>query len=285
MALLRRRDPETYRRLVGPALCLAALVALVVSTRSLDGYPRRIGLTVFGAVQGAFSAVGDFVTDRVAAVAELRRLKASHEELLGRMERFVAMERDFADIKAENDRLREQLGFASASPGERLPARIVAKDPENLYATMTIDKGSAQGVRKNMAVVAFQDGVEGLVGKVLEVGASNSIVVPVYDRGSYVAARLAKGRYEGLVRGQGRGEGPLVMNFVRKRAKDETQYGDLVVTSGLESIYPPELAIGRVARVRALDYQTSVDLELDPALEFSRLEYVFVLTASPGAAR
>ena len=111
----------------------------------------------------------------------------------------------------------------------------------------------------------------------VEVGRGSSIVVPLYDSSSYIAARLATSRYEGLVTGKGSSDEPIVMKFVKKRAKDEIQFGDLVVTSGYESIYPPEISIGRVAKIRSLEYQTSIEVDLDPVLDFSRIEYLFVI--------
>jgi len=74
------------------------------------------------------------------------------------------------------------------------------------------------------------------------------------------------------------------MRFVKKRAKEEIQFGDLVATTGYESIYPSDIAVGRVRKVRALEYQTSVEVDLDPVLDFSRIEYVFAVRAITGSA-
>ncbi|HOX48096.1 MAG TPA: rod shape-determining protein MreC [Spirochaetales bacterium] len=276
-------SPERLRRAVPVVLLAASLVVLTVSTRSLAGLPERVGVTVFGFFQKGFSAVGDFVSDTIASIAELKRLRKDYDELTEKLEAYTNMERGNAELREENERLKAQLGFSERLSYERVPARIVAKDPENLYATIVIDKGVAEGVRKNMPVIAFQDGVEGLVGRVLEVGMGSSIVVPVYDSSSYVAARLAASRYEGLAKGQGSADSPLVMKYVKKRAKDEAQFGDLVVTTGYESIYPPDVTLGRVKKLRILDYQTSVEIEVEPALDFSRLEYVLVVRPSAPA--
>jgi hypothetical protein len=67
------------------------------------------------------------------------------------------------------------------------------------------------------------------------------------------------------------------MKYVKKRAKDEAQFGDLVVTSGYESIYPPDVAIGRIKKFKTLDYETSLEVDIEPVLDFARLEYVFVI--------
>jgi rod shape-determining protein MreC len=272
------RPERRGRRAVPPVLIAASLMCLIVSTRSLHGVPASVGLTVLGFFQRGFSAVGAFINDTIASIGELKRLRENYHELAAKLDRYTNMERGMAELREENARLREQLGLSAELGYQRIAARIVAKDPENLYSTIIIDKGVGEGIRKNMAVIAFQDGIEGLVGKVVEVGQGVSMILPLYDTGSFVAARLAGGsRYEGLVGGQGSDGSPLIMKFVKKRAKNEVQFGDLIVTTGYESIYPPEVAVGRVRRVIDPEFQTSVDIELDPILDFSRLEYVFVI--------
>jgi rod shape-determining protein MreC len=271
------------RRAVSPVLLAASLLCLTVSTRSLEGVPESVGLAVFGFFQRGFSAVGGAVSDTIASIAELRELRKNYRELSARIERYTNMERGLADLREENKRLKAQLDFSEEIAYQRIAARIVAKDPENLYSTITIDKGFGDGIRKNLPVIAFQDGIEGLVGRVVEVGGGTSKIVPIYDSRSFVASRLSGGsRTEGLVGGQGSPDDPLLMRFVKKRAKDEVQFGDLVSTTGYESVYPPEVAVGRIKKVRVLDYQASIDIELDPVLDFSRIEYVFVLKQQPG---
>jgi len=277
------KETRRTRRAVPGILLVVSLMCLIISTRSLAGVPERVGITVFGFFEKGFAAVGSFVSDTLASIAELRRLRADYQELAGKLERYTNIERGLADLQAENRRLKEQLGFSDQLSYERISARIVAKDPASLYPTILINKGIEDGIRKDMPVVAFQDGIEGLVGRILEVGHGTSIVIPIYDGSSFVAARLDKARHEGLVGGSGSTDEPLVMRFVKKSAKDEVQYGDLVVTSGFESIYPPDIAIGRVQKIRDLEYQTSIEMDLDPILDFSRLEYVFVIRSVPNA--
>ncbi|MBP7262586.1 MAG: rod shape-determining protein MreC [Spirochaetia bacterium] len=271
------RRAVRIKALVSGLLLAVSLVTLTVSTRSLEGVPERVGLAVVSFVQRGFDSVSGFFSRTATSIAELRRLQESHRELLAQVEALTNQQRDYSVLKGENERLKEQLAFSQASGYQAQAARIVARDPENLYATLVIDKGTAHGVRKNQAVVAYQNGIEGLVGKVLEASRLTSVVVPVYDATTYVAARLERSRYEGLAVGSGSDDLPLVMKYVKKRAKDEIQYGDLVVTSGLQSLYPQGIAVGRVTKLRIFDSLTSLEIELEPVLDFGRIEYVFVV--------
>ncbi|HPG87058.1 MAG TPA: rod shape-determining protein MreC [Spirochaetales bacterium] len=275
MAARERRAP---RRAIGSALFMAvSLITLVVSTRSLAGMPERVGLSVLSFVQRGFDSVGTFVSDTVNSIAELRRLEKNYDDLLARLETLSTVERSYTDLKRENERLREQLGFKNDSAYVAISAKIIARDPENLYSTFVLDKGSTNGIAKNQAVVAYQDGAEGLVGRVIEVGRTSCVVSPIYDSSAYVAVKLERSRYDGIAVGSGSDEAPIIVRYVKKRAKDEIQYGDLVVTSGMQSLYPPGIGVGRVTMMRDLDYLTSLELGMEPLIDFGRIEYVFVV--------
>jgi rod shape-determining protein MreC len=106
-----------------------------------------------------FSSVGAFVADTIYSISELRQLEESHRDLLVQVESLGRMEREFTDLKQENDRLRQLLQLSSEAHYNSVAARIVAKDPGNLYSTFVLDKGAAHGIQKNQAVVAYQDGL------------------------------------------------------------------------------------------------------------------------------
>jgi rod shape-determining protein MreC len=166
---------------------------------------------------------------------------------------------------------------------ERIAAEVIARDTDNLFSTITINKGARHGVRKGMPVVAYQGDMEGLVGKVLLVGPGASQIVPLYDPQCLVSARLDRTRHEGLVNGQGKDKDTILMRYVKRTAKDAIEYGDLVVTSGLGGLYPKGINIGRIRDIRAQAYETSLELEVEPIIDFDRLEYLFLVAPSSEA--
>ncbi|MFA6008331.1 MAG: rod shape-determining protein MreC, partial [Candidatus Shapirobacteria bacterium] len=174
-------------------------------------------------------------------------------------------------------RLKDQLGFAQNMTGIKASAQIIAKDPGNIYSSYIIDKGISSGIGKNMAVAAFQNGMQGLAGKIIEARNATSVVLPIFDQRFFVSARLSRTRTEGLVSGQGSADNVLVMRYIPKLNAAEIQIGDMVVTSGLDSIYPSDLAIGRVKEILLPEYSSSAVILLDPTLSFSKLEYLFVI--------
>ncbi len=270
----KRNYKTTY---VFIALVTISFSCLLFSTRGFVINFGDIGASVFSGLRNGIYTVNSFFQRTFTSIHELADLQKEYKELLDRLERYEQLERDVADIRQENIHLKEQLGFSESLQFRHIPAQIIGKDPDNLYSALVINKGVKQGISRNMPVVAYQDGVEGLVGKVVQVGRSESLVMPLFDSSCFVSARLAQTLYEGIVSGQRDENKPLTMQYIKKRAKEEIQYGDLVITSGLGGVFPRGINIGRVSKILYQEYDTSLTIELEPIIDFSRLEYVFVL--------
>ncbi|MCL2411447.1 MAG: rod shape-determining protein MreC, partial [Treponema sp.] len=105
------------------------------------------------------------------------------------------------------------------------------------------------------------------------------LVMPVFDNNSAISARFSESRFEGIIEGQGNSETPLMKRFVPRRAREEINIGDIIVTSGMGGIFPPEINIGRVSGINVLEYGTTLNVYIVPMIDFLRLEYVFVIEA------
>lgn len=241
---------------------------------------KSIGFSLMSGSQRGFYTVTGFFTGTVTAIRELSDLREKYRELSERLSDYELLQRANADIRVENDRLKALLGFSESVGTRNIPAQIIGRDPNNIYSGITINRGAKQGIRKNMAVISFQGGKTGLVGKIVDVGRNSSLIMPIFDFDCFVSARLEKSRYDGLLSGQGDSDSPLIMKYVKKRAKDEIAVGDEIITSGENPIYPKDVPIGFVSAVRGLDYETSLELDVEPVIDFSRLETVFVLDRS-----
>ena len=169
------------------------------------------------------------------------------------------------------------MGFSQSLRYQHIPAILIGRDPGSLFSAFVINKGSHAGVAVDMPVIAYHNGTQGLVGKVVYAGAFESLVMPLYDERCFISSRLAESRYEGIVEGRGIPEAPLLMRFIRKRARDEINIGDMVVSNGMGGTYPAGINIGRVSRINYEEDQLSMEVELEPTIDFLRLEYVFVI--------
>ena len=270
----KRLPTEAY---VFVALTLVSFSMLFFSTRDLMQNVMDTGLSLFSGVRGKVNDASSFFSRTVLSAQELFRLRAEHADLVEQIARYERLERSAAEIFQENARLREQLGFSQSLGYRHIPARLIGRDPDNLYSALVINKGRSSGVARNMAVIAWQGGSQALVGKVIEANAFDSLVMPLYDSSLLVSSRFGTSRYEGIVEGQGSVDTPLRMRFIPKRARDEIGQGDLVITSGMGGVYPPDINIGRVSGVAYREYEISMEVEVESLIDFSRLEYVFVI--------
>jgi rod shape-determining protein MreC len=259
------------------ALVIGSFSLLLFSTRSFIVDVKDMGLSLFSGLRGGIYELSSLVSRTVLSVRELATLRREYAELTGRMARYEQLERTAAEIRQENVRLREQLGFSRSLNYLHIPAELIGRDPDNLFSALVINKGRHAGVENNMAVIAWQNGIQGLVGKVVQTGQFESLVMPVYDVSSFVASRFSVSRYDGIVEGQGSPDVPLRMRYIQKRARDEINYGDLIVSNGMGGVYPGGISIGRVSAIHYREYEISMEVEAESLIDFSRLEYVFVI--------
>ena len=272
-AHFRKRKPGAVFAL----LLVLCLMLMLVSNRNVVIKPKQMGQSLFSLVQMGFHGLGTWFSDTWNSIGELKKIREELEQARIKLLEYERVSRSLTELRRENERLKEQLGFSRVLPYNQIPAQLVARDPGNEFSTLVLNKGSRQGVAQGMPVVAFQGGLQGLVGKVVLVGLTTATVKPITDISSHVAARLQSSRYDGLVSGGQVGSTGLVMRYVNKLATNEIQYGELVISSGLGGLFPQGINIGRVREMQARAYEASLTLEVEPIVDFSRLEYVFVL--------
>lgn len=237
---------------------------------------HRLGFTVLSSVQKGVTAVTSGVGKTFNAVHELSRLRDENRELTERLKNYQYLQRNNSEITKENNRLKEQLGFSTSLKEKNYPAQIIGREPDSLYSAFTINKGSKSGIKKNMPVLAVQEGIVGLIGKVITVGSGTSLVMPVYDSKCYVSARIQNTRDVGLINGLGSSDSPLTMRYIKKRVLGELSIGDMIVTSGENGNYIQDIPIGTISKITVVDYDSSLDIEVTPVIDFARLETVIV---------
>ncbi len=261
---------------------LAVLVVIsgVFLATSTGGFVlsfRELGFSIFSGLQRGVFTIFDGVENTFTAIGDLATLREEYNLLSEKLEDYEFLQRTNAEIRKENDRLSELLGFTQTYSYKTQTARIIGRDPENLYSAITINKGSRQGVQKNMPVIAIQNGNVGLVGKVITVGQFSSLIMPIYDFNSHVSARIQDTRDLGLISGNGNPDGVLTLNYIKKRVLDDLQFGDTIVTSGENDNYMRETVIGTVSAISDVSYDTSLIISVVPTIDFSRLEEVVVV--------
>ena len=241
---------------------------------------KELGFSIISGVEKGIHSVTNGVSTFFTAIGDLADLRVEYEKLQAKLEDYEYLQRNNADIKKENERLKEQLGFSIDYIYKNYPAQIISRDPNSLYSGITVNKGSKHNIRKGMPVLAIQNGDIGLVGRVVSVGLFTSMIMPIYDSQCNVSARIEKTRDIGIVSGNENSDDELTLKFIKKRVLEELSYGDVIVTSGENENYIKDIPIGTISNIKILDYDTSLEIEITPIIDFSRLEHVIIIDSS-----
>ena len=272
MALLDIRQRAGYLFL-GVILGLILLISAQVNSRT--GVPVLEAMTfgVFAEVQRGISAGLSGVRRVWVGYVGLRHVKAENDELkrqLGAAEVAAQEQRGLAGRTRNLERL---LNLRDRSNLKTTAAEIIAAGATPDFRTLTIDKGTRDGLRPDMAVIA----PNGVVGRVVVPSGRAAKVQLLIDRNAAAGALVERSRAQGVITGGG--DERLRMEYVSEVA--DVVKGDLVVTSGIDGIYPKGYAIGRVDSVEKSGgaYRR---ITVRPAVDFSGLEEVLVvLTPAP----
>jgi len=263
-----------YRRalVLATALLLAFLLmtAQVRHERAVVAFTRQAVLLVFSPFLKLASVITGATGEVWQDYVDLRDL---HEENV-RLQREVGLLRRRLDAlqeqAAEAQRLQRLLALKD-SPGARfLGARVVGRDATNWFKTIILDRGSRDGLRRNMPVVA----PDGLVGRVVEVAATSAKVQLVTDPLSAVGGLIQRTRVTGIVTG-GLGAG-IRITYLPLLA--DVGVGDEVLTSGMGGVFPKGIPVGRVVAVERRSGALFQEASLEPTVDLAQVEEVLVLT-------
>ena len=274
MALLDIRQRSGYLFL---GVILGHILLISAQVQSAKGVPVLESVTfgVFSEVQRALSGGVSGIRRAWGGYVGLRNLKAENEELKRQL---AAAQVAGQEQRALADRargfqklleLRDSISLATAA------AEIIGGPASPDFRTLTIDKGTRDGLRPDMAVIA----PEGVVGRLVVPSARSAKVQLLVDRNAAAGVIIERTRAQGVVVGSG--DDRLQMQYVSEVS--DLAVGDVVVTSGIDTIYPKGLIVGRVEVVEK-NGPAFKRIIVKPAVDFSRLEEVLVVL-TPTAAK
>jgi rod shape-determining protein MreC len=257
---------------VGIVLFLA-INFIVISMSSRDSLPvngiERLFISITSPVQYSVTSsmhyiqnIWDTYFTSVLAVQENIHLKKQ----LGNA---IEIKNRYEELKLENVRLKRFVNFTGQAPDTYVAAQIIARDPSPWFKTIMIDKGINDGLNKGNPVLV----AEGIVGKIVKVSAKSSRVLLIIDRNSSVDALVQNSRVRGIVKGNNKDN----CSFVYTLRKDEIKADEIIISSGLDQVFPKGLTIGRVLKVTKGHSQLFQNIIIKTSVDFDKIEEVLVI--------
>ena len=285
--MVSRQHPRSTRLLV-VVLVSISLAVITLDYREGENGPLaglgRTALAAMAPLQQAVTTVTRPIGNFFSGLVHLPSLEDENQQLRRANEALRGVIAGGTDIRSQLAQLSDLLGLKESLVPSSVPAIVIANGLSNFRYTITIDKGSVDGVEIDQPVVTGSEQAPILIGRVTRVSAISSEVELIIDRNSTVAGRLSVSHETGQVQGQG--EGDLRMSLVTPGTSvegDETVVTQGYEVNGQQGLYPPGLVIGQVSRVIPGTDGLQEFVTVRPAIDFSALEFVLVLQTSRGA--
>ena len=249
-------------------LAVALLSAILMTFQSARGALRPFAIfsRAINSINLTLTLAYGSITDTLQAISsdksETRRLEAEVRDLKLRL-------MEHQELLKENIRLREMLAFKIAEPRQVAIATVISRSALRWSSSMMIDKGTSDGVQKDMAVIT----PEGLVGKIFEARPYYSIVLLITDSRFSAAVRLHKTREEAIL--SGNGSGGCELKYLNRDAKPVSD--DIVLTSGLDALFPDGIPAARIQALESPPKELFHKVDAVPLAIMDKLEEVIVV--------
>jgi rod shape-determining protein MreC len=265
------------RQRPGVILAVALLLHVVLISAQVNtasGLPvlQVVTFGAFSEVQRGTMAMIDGVSGLWSGYVALQRVEQENLTLRQEVQTLqIRLQQERAEAQ-RTDNLRQLLELRERAQLDTTAAEVIAGPASPEFQTVTIDKGSSDGLATDMAVIS----PAGVVGRVILPSRRASKVQLLIDVNAAAGALIERTRVQGVV--VGAGSGMLKMRYVPGTADVKT--GDLVVTSGIDGIYPKGFVIGTIDVV-AGGVGEYHEINVRPAVDFARLEEVLIVRTPP----
>ncbi|WII73765.1 rod shape-determining protein MreC [Bdellovibrio sp. 22V] len=220
--------------------------------------------TFYGFSSGVKGTTAMYV-DLINIKKHSEELKSSNNELQARLEKMN-------ELLMENDRLRGLLTFKEQTKMSLMAAQVIGRDLVIDHNTVTINKGTNDGLKAGQAVIT----TGGVLGYIFKPEAFTSHVMLITDRYAVVDGIVQRTRAHGIV--EGKSQYGCSLKYVEKT--EDVKEGDLVVTGGLDNIFPKGFPVAVVESVERKTFSVSLKVDLRPVVDPYKVEEVFVVLSA-----
>ncbi|MFN2514596.1 MAG: rod shape-determining protein MreC [Pyrinomonadaceae bacterium] len=261
-------------------LLLTNLVIMAVDARDNGTKQRLLRVwvqAVASPAQSISSKASGAGTSLIGQIVNFRSTAGENDRLKQELAQARLELQNVHQTWVENERLKNLLNLKEQTGYNQVAARVIARDSSIWFNTITINRGSSNGVGLNMPVVT----AGGIVGRVIAVSPWTAQVMMVTDEKAAAGAivgQLSGSGALGSVRGSGE-SGLVEMRYVSGLQKVEV--GDYILTTGQDGIYPPGLSVGEVVQVKHGTATLPHQIFIKPGAKLDQLEEVAVLLYHP----
>jgi rod shape-determining protein MreC len=223
-----------------------------------------------GSFEDTFFDYSKGIKDSTARYVNLINIKKDNEQLKNQNRELQTQLLKLDEVTAENNRLKALLDFKQNSKMALVSAQVIARDLIPDHSTITINKGTEHGVKSGQAVMTLQ----GALGYIYKPSKKTAHVLLMTDRYAVIDGVIQRSRAQGIV--EGKGTNGAVLKYVERT--EDVKPGDLVVTGGLDNIFPKGFPIAIVEATEKKHISVSLKVDLKPLVDPDKVEEVFVVT-------
>lgn len=253
-----------------------AFLGLIVATatRNTKGIESMAGDTL-NPIQRVAYNMNRGLKDFVDIILNFSSVRAENKELVKENEELKNKLTEDSDLKEENERLKSLLELKNQNENYNYVAtNIIAYAGSGVVDGYVIDKGSNDGIKKNMVVVAGS----GLVGQVSTVGKNWSVVQTIINENINVSVMIESTRENtGILQGYANNSNEYLLRVSNLPIDSQVEEGDQIITSGLGMLYPKEIRVGEVISVEEDKVKVMKTAIVRPSVDFNKLEELCVI--------
>ena len=276
---MKRRNIKTKHILISIIIIIIVILAIFSFTlkedRQLNKFESLIKDTVTS-VQKVIVYPFNWIFTKIDDYSELVNIREKYQELLPEVDRIDSLITENTELRKQLEAMKEELDIDyTINDYEFLNATVISRNISYWYNTITIDKGTYNGVEVDMVVVNS----DGLIGKVISTTTFTSDVklLTTSDTNNKISVAISSGNKKlyGLIKDYNYNNNSLEVEGISNT--ESVSIGDYVYTSGLGGVFPSGILIGKVSEITTDEYDLAKIINVSPIADFDDINYVAIL--------
>ncbi|MCX8058525.1 MAG: rod shape-determining protein MreC [Spirochaetes bacterium] len=254
---------------------LISIILMIISSPTIKFSPQIFfGMITYPFII-AYNKSSEFITNFFLSIKENKELKEENEKLKQEIKMLKEIQYNYDYILKENLILKNLLNLPQEKEYQSIIAKIIAKDPLNLYSTILINKGYTSGIKVGMPVYYILEGEKVVVGKIIEIGPYFSKIITIFDPRFYISVKETITNFTAICKGEAPKSFDLNVLYLSNEAN--IKFNSIFVTSGLGTEFPEGYKVGTVKYIKKDLYNIYQEVRLKPLINLSSIDYVFIL--------